>query len=62
MTNAVLRQSMLDHIVILLICLTSAAIAVLLIGALGIGTSLSLNVIERGQLLCSRAGPGSLRQ
>ncbi|AQG79602.1 FtsX-like permease family protein [Spirosoma montaniterrae] len=47
MTNAVLRQSMLDHIVILLICLTSAAIAVLLVGTLGMGTSLSLNVIER---------------
>ena len=47
MTNAILRQSMLDHIVILLICLTSAAIAVLLVGALGMGTSLSLNIIER---------------
>lgn len=47
MTNAILRQSMLDHIVILLICLSSAAIAVLLVGALGMGTSLSLNIIER---------------
>lgn len=47
MTNAILRQSMLDHIVILLICLTSAAIAVLAVGALGMGTSLSLNIIER---------------
>lgn len=47
MTNAVLKQSMLDHVVILLICLTSAAGAVLLIGALGMGASLSLNVLER---------------
>jgi putative ABC transport system permease protein len=47
MTNAILRQSMLDHIVILLICLTSAAGAVLLVGALGMGASLSLNILER---------------
>jgi putative ABC transport system permease protein len=47
MTNAMLRQSMLDHVLILLICLTSAAIAILVVGALGMGTSLSLNIIER---------------
>ena len=47
MTNAILRQSMLDHMVILLICLSSAAGAVLVVGALGMGTSLSLNIVER---------------
>lgn len=47
MTNAVLKQSMLDHVVILLVCLGSAAGTVLLVGALGMGASLSLNVLER---------------
>jgi putative ABC transport system permease protein len=49
MTHAILRQSMLDHIVILLLCLTSAAGAVLLVGALGMGASLSLNILERSR-------------
>ncbi len=47
MTQATLRGSMVDHFLILLILLGVAAFVSLLVGGLGLATSMSLNVLER---------------
>lgn len=47
MTRAVLRASMVDHFLIILILLGAAALAAILVGGLGLATSMSLNVLER---------------
>ena len=47
MTVATLRSSMVDHFLILLILLSVIAALSLLVGGLGLATSMSLNVLER---------------
>lgn len=49
MTQEALRRSMTDHFMILLTLLAAAALAAILVGTLGLVTTLSLNVLERGR-------------
>ena len=47
MTRSALRTSMIDHFLILLALLSLAALASVIVGTLGLTTSMSLNVLER---------------
>lgn len=47
MTRDVLRQSMIDHFLILLFVLTALALSALIVGGFGLATTMSLNVLER---------------
>ena len=47
MTKAELRAAMLDHFMILLFVLLALATAAILVGVLGLATTLSINVLER---------------
>lgn len=42
-----IRQSMVDHFIILLFVLTALSLAALIIGSIGLATTMSLNVLER---------------
>lgn len=47
MTRGALRQSTTDHFLLLLFVLTAIAVCALIVGGLGLATSMSLNVLER---------------
>lgn len=49
MSHADRRQAMTDHFLILLMILSGAAFAVVLVGGLGLATTMSLNVLERSR-------------
>jgi putative ABC transport system permease protein len=49
MTRTTLRKAMLDHFLIVLMLLSSAALAAVLVGSLSLATSTSLNVLERSR-------------
>ena len=46
-TRPALRQAMVDHFAILLALLTTAALAAVIVGGLGLAASMGLNVLER---------------
>ena len=64
MTRDTLRRSMTDHFMILLMLLSSAALSAIVVGGLGLATSMSLNVLERvreiGVLRAIGATPGGV--
>ena len=66
MTLRVLRSSMVDHFLILLILLSVIAVVSLLVGGLGLATSMSLNVLERtreiGVMRALGASRGAVRR
>lgn len=49
MTRATVHKSMTDHFLILLACLSGAAMSAVLVGGLGLATSMSLSVLERAR-------------
>jgi putative ABC transport system permease protein len=49
MTRDTLRRAMVDHFLILLVLLGLAALAAVIVGALGLATSISLAVVERSR-------------
>lgn len=51
MTRQTLRKAMTDHFLIMLMLLSSAALAAVIVGALTLATSTSLNVLERSREL-----------
>ena len=62
MTRSVCRDSMIDHFLILLFLLSAVAIASIIVGGLGLATSMSLNVLERTREIgMTRAIGGSNR-